>query len=53
MQQRFDFTLSHFVQCLFKSDSFELKPSEFWSDDAWYVDQGKREFLPNPVIRAL
>lgn len=53
MQQRFDFTLNHFVQCLFKNGPFEIKPSEFWSDDAWYADQNNRNFMPNPGYACL
>lgn len=48
MQQRFDFTLDYFIKCLFKNDPFELSPSEFWSDDAWYIDQNSRNFISNP-----
>lgn len=48
MKQRFEFTSSHFKKCLFEEGPFELKPSEFWSDDPWYIDQNKREFIPNP-----
>ncbi|HWU42317.1 MAG TPA: S66 peptidase family protein [Bdellovibrio sp.] len=53
MKQRFDFTLEHFKKCLFAKESFELKPSSHWSDDAWYADQDKREFLPNPGYTVL
>jgi muramoyltetrapeptide carboxypeptidase len=48
IKQEFDFTLEHFKKCFFSNDSFELNPSKFWSDDAWYMDQEKREFIPNP-----
>ena len=48
MQQRFDFTLDYFIKCLFKNDPIELSPSEFWSDDAWYIDQNSRNFISNP-----
>jgi muramoyltetrapeptide carboxypeptidase LdcA involved in peptidoglycan recycling len=50
MKQRFDFTLNHFKRCLFEAGPFELKPSENWSDDQWYMDQEKRNFIPNPGI---
>jgi muramoyltetrapeptide carboxypeptidase LdcA involved in peptidoglycan recycling len=48
MKQRFDFTLDHFKKCLFDSKPLELKASENWSDDTWYLDQFKRNFIPNP-----
>jgi muramoyltetrapeptide carboxypeptidase LdcA involved in peptidoglycan recycling len=53
MQKRFEFTREHFERCLFSSDPIELKPSEFWSDDAWYMDQENRNFLANPGYQAL
>lgn len=28
-------------------DSFEIKPSESWSDDKWYKDQDNRKLIPN------
>jgi muramoyltetrapeptide carboxypeptidase LdcA involved in peptidoglycan recycling len=48
MKQRFDFTLSHFKKCLFDDQPFDLQPSEYWSDDAWYVNQDNRNFIENP-----
>ncbi|MGZ3689188.1 MAG: S66 family peptidase [Bdellovibrionota bacterium] len=48
MKQRFYFTLDHFVKCLFQSGPFDLQASTHWSDDAWYLDQDKREFIDNP-----
>lgn len=57
MEKNFDFTLNHFKNILFpenssrncesKIESLEIKPSEFWSDDAWYIDQNNRHFIPN------
>jgi muramoyltetrapeptide carboxypeptidase len=53
MKQRFEFTREHWVRCLFESAPFELKPSQHWSDDAWYMDQDKREFIANPGYLAI
>lgn len=53
MKLRFDFTMDHFKKCLFHSEPFELKASENWSDDPWYMDQDKRTFLPNPGYSVL
>ncbi|MGE0172336.1 MAG: S66 peptidase family protein [Oligoflexales bacterium] len=47
MEQRFDFTLEHFKKCLFEPGPFELKASDFWSDDPWFKDQAKRNFVRN------
>ena len=48
MQQRFDFTLEHFVRCLFENAPITLQASTNWSDDTWYAKQNERTFLPNP-----
>jgi muramoyltetrapeptide carboxypeptidase len=53
MKQFSDFTLSHFRRCLFEEAPYGLEPSESWSDDAWYLDQDRREFIPNPGYLAL
>lgn len=47
MEQGFDFTLEHFKKCLFEDAPFELRPSECWSDDPWFLDQAKRDFIKN------
>ncbi|MEK7597956.1 MAG: S66 peptidase family protein [Patescibacteria group bacterium] len=44
----FDYTLKYFKKCLMSDDSFEIKTSEKWSDDEWYLDQNKRELINNP-----
>lgn len=43
----FDYSLKYFKKCLFSDKQFQLKPSKEWSDDSWYLDQDKRELLPN------
>ena len=53
MEHRFGFTLEHFRKCLFEAAPFELKASEHWSDDAWYRDQSKRNFVPNPGYQVI
>lgn len=53
MKQRFDFTLEHFVRCLFEEGPIVLKASANWSDDAWYAKQDDRNFLPNPGYTVL
>ena len=47
MRERFDYTLDYFQKCLFSEEPFEVRASPAWSDDLWYLDQSKREFLPN------
>lgn len=43
----FDYTLEHFKKCLMQDGSFELNPSEIWTDDQWYKDQDNRNVIKN------
>ncbi|MBN1168970.1 LD-carboxypeptidase [Candidatus Woesebacteria bacterium] len=43
----FDYTLDYFKKCLMTDDSFEIEPSDSWSDDAWYKNQDDRKLIPN------
>jgi muramoyltetrapeptide carboxypeptidase LdcA involved in peptidoglycan recycling len=43
----FDYTLDCFVKCLFSDLPFEVEPSNKWSDDAWFIDQEKRNLVGN------
>lgn len=49
----FDYTLEHFKKCLFLEDSFEVIPSERWSDDLWYKDQRQRNLIKNSGFFAI
>lgn len=42
-----DYTFEHFAKMLVTDGSDEIKPSEIWSDDLWFLDQEKREFEAN------
>lgn len=42
-----DYAVNYFKRCLMEKNSFEVKPSEEWSDDKWYLDQEDREFIKN------
>jgi len=48
----FDYTLEYFEKCLFSKKSFEIVPSQKWSDDKYYLDQKNRTFFKNegPLI---
>lgn len=48
MQKGLEYTLEYFRKCLMEENSFEIKPSENWSNDRWYLDQNKRKFFENP-----
>lgn len=43
----FDYTLDYFKKCLMSDNPFDIKPSNSWSDDAWYKDQENRKLIPN------
>lgn len=42
-----DYTLEYFRKCLFSEDPFEIKTSDKWSDDKWYLNQKERDFITN------
>lgn len=43
----FNFTLDYFKKCLMEVKPFEIKSSNCWSDDEWYLNQNKRELINN------
>ncbi|MGA2488682.1 MAG: S66 peptidase family protein [Anaerolineales bacterium] len=47
MEKGLEYTLEYFTKCLFDAEPFVLSPSKEWSDDRWYRDQQKRNFIPN------
>ncbi len=47
MKKGNDYTVEYFKKCLISESSFDILPSKEWSDDAWYLDQEKREFFKN------
>lgn len=47
MLKGLDYTVEYFRKCLCSEEPFEILPSKEWSDDAWYLNQEKRVFIPN------
>lgn len=47
MEQGMDWSLDYFKKCLFSDEPFVIEASQQWSDDAWYLEQHKRHFIPN------
>jgi len=43
----FQYTLECFRKCLFSEEPFAVRPSQEWTDDRWFLDQDRREPLPN------
>ena len=47
MLKGIDYTIDYFKKCFMEDENFEIVPSKEWSDDVWYLDQEKREFIEN------
>lgn len=47
MEKGFEYTLDFFKKALFCEGDINLNPSQQWSQDAWYLDQDNRIFVPN------
>lgn len=47
MQKGNSFSIEYFKKMLFNKTSFEIPPSEEWSDDKWFKNQNNREFINN------
>ena len=42
-----DYTITNMVKMLMEKGENEVEPSKEWSDDLWFIDQEKRDFIPN------
>lgn len=47
IQYWFEYSIEFFEKCCIQSDPYALYPSSQWSDDEWYLDQEKRNFIEN------
>ncbi|KFM99565.1 LD-carboxypeptidase [Bacillus clarus] len=47
MEKGLDYTTEYFLKCMISDEPIEVLPAETWSDDSWYIDQEKREFIKN------
>lgn len=47
MKKGCEYTLEYMQKMLFSDEKVAVEPSKEWSDDAWFINQDKREFLPN------
>jgi len=43
----FDYTMDYFKKCLMTNNLIDIKPSQDWTDDAWYKDQENRKLIKN------
>jgi muramoyltetrapeptide carboxypeptidase LdcA involved in peptidoglycan recycling len=46
-KQNFEYTMDYFKRCLFSDEPFVVEPTPLWSNDTWYKDQERRNFMPN------
>ena len=53
MLKGIDYSINYIKKCLFSNDPYEVINSEKWSDDAWYIDQEKRNFYKDSGIQVL
>lgn len=42
-----DYTVDYFKKCIADENPFEIRPSNEWSDDKWFLDQENRKFIKN------
>lgn len=42
-----DYTITNMVKMLMEKGENEVEPSKEWSDDLWFIDQEKRDFISN------
>lgn len=47
MKKGCEYTVEYFKKMFFETEEIEVKSSESWSNDAWFIDQENREFIPN------
>ncbi|AKG35592.1 S66 family peptidase [Paenibacillus durus] len=47
MLQGNEYTVDCFNRLMTGHESIQIRPSDYWSDDAWYADQERRTFFPN------
>lgn len=47
MKFGFEYSLETFKKILFEQTTYPITPSREWSDDLWFINQDKREFIKN------
>ncbi len=47
MKYGFEYSLENFAKCCMEETAFDILSSKEWSDDPWYIDQEKRDYIPN------
>ena len=47
MEKGCEYIIEYMKKCLMEEEAFDVKASLKWSDDLWFLDQNKREFIKN------
>lgn len=47
MKYGFEYTLEYFKKMFLSEEEFNVTSSDVWSNDAWFIDQEKRDFFKN------
>lgn len=49
----FEYTQDYFSKMFFQTNEFEIKSSNEWSSDSWFLEQEKRNFIKNDGMFAI
>lgn len=47
MKYGLEYSIENFIKCCMEESAYDLTSSKKWSDDPWYLNQEKREFISN------
>ena len=50
MKKGIEYEIEYFKKMFFQDEEFEVKASDEWSDDLWFLDQENRNFMKNDGI---
>lgn len=53
IQKGYEYSVEHFKKIFFHKSEFDIIPSEYWSDDEWYLDQENRIFNQNDGYKTI
>lgn len=53
MKNGLEYTMEYFKKIFFESNSISIEPSIEWSNDLWFLDQEKRNFIKNEGMQII
>jgi len=53
MKKGFEYTLNYFKKIFMSNDDIIIANSEYWSDEAWFLNQEDRHFIKNDGIEVI